>query len=369
MRVLHISDYGLPDARIERAAQTAIKSGHQVFFCGALTAGNSVNAGNHKSFSEIRNLEWTTQARLKMPIAWTRLKKHFNKILDDLRPDIIHAHNICAAKLTSESRYPFVFDDHEHLSLELKAVSESDQVHGIKKYISKPLARRIWTAWEKELAQKVPIITIGKNIALEYAAHGGRVFVVPNLPNELEIDKEKEPDFTSRPTLSSAYAGVENTLFVSPYRDMTGFVDLFSRYDMGNLTILGMENPNSAPHVKYTGFLQRHWMYNELAKHHIGIVPWKSHWFHSYCNPNKPYEYAHAGLAIMLTDDFTEVISMFDGNCVTFRDYGELVEKLLYLKDHVDERDNLRKKTFAFARENLYWERYEDNITRAYQLA
>lgn len=372
MKILHISDSGLPDARIERAAWTSVKSGSKAYFCGPLTPGDtSGKTGGHEPFSGVYNLEWNRFARVKIPIAWTLLKKHFNLVLDEIRPDIIHAHNVVAAKLASESRYPFVFDDHECVSLEMKAVSESDQLPGVRNHLSQSLTRKLWTGWEKDLVHNSPTITVSKTIANAYEALGSsRVFVVPNLPNEREIDKGKQPDFTSRATtLSSAYAGKESTLLIPPYREMRGFVDLFHQNEIGDLSILGEENTKDIQHVRYTGYLSRPKMYDELLKHHIGLLPWKSHWFHPYCSPNKVYEYAHSGLLVMLTDDFTEVISMLDSNCATFRNYDELIEKLRYYKDHRDDLDKLRQKTIAFARENLLWEKYEGNITRAYQEA
>jgi hypothetical protein len=110
-------------------------------------------------------------------------------------------------------------------------------------------------------------------------------------------------------------------------------------------------------------------MYGELSRHHIGLLPWRSHWFHRYCNPNKTYEYAHSGLFVMMTDDFADVISLLGGNCATFKSYEEMAEKLAYFKDHTDELDGLRQKSLDFARKNLLWEKYEHNITEAYKLA
>ena len=38
MKILHLSDRGLPDWRIEKAATTALKAGHEVLFGGGKEA-------------------------------------------------------------------------------------------------------------------------------------------------------------------------------------------------------------------------------------------------------------------------------------------------------------------------------------------
>src|SRR5437867_717710 len=234
MKILHVSDTGLPDGRIERGARTSAKAGHNVYFAGTACA-------SYVPFVQQFVLDWRPKHRLHMPFAWAILKKNFIKIFDGIRPDIIHAHNIFAAKLASEFEYPFVFDDHEHLSLELKAImGEKGRPIINKKIGSELLKRRMWTEWETELVRNVPTITVGENIAQDYRALGGRVFVVPNLPTGAEIMKEKL-NFANK-TLSSVYSGQEDASLVLPFRDMAGLVDLFHGNDIGELTAVGSCN-------------------------------------------------------------------------------------------------------------------------------
>jgi glycosyltransferase involved in cell wall biosynthesis len=356
-----MSDTGLPDARIERAAKTSLKLGHTLYFCGSV----EVNSGADSVFSRMFGLKWTPKARLRTPFIWSNLRKHFSQILDELRPDVIHAHNVWAAKLASEFRYPFVFDDHECISLQLEAVFESTRPSKKKYLISNLIGKRIWPVWERELVQKTTTITVSETIAQDYRRVGNSVFVVPNFPAEDEIEKDIRLDLTNR-ILSSVYAGKETQSFVLPFRDISGFSELFYNHNIGTLSIVGMENSSAAYPIRYTGFLPRHKMYEEFSKHHIGILPWKNHWFHKYCNPNKVYEYAHSGLLVMLTDDFTTVTSVLDDHCISFANYDELVEKLIYYREHIEELNSARIETLSFARKNLFWEKFEHNIMTAY---
>jgi hypothetical protein len=109
-------------------------------------------------------------------------------------------------------------------------------------------------------------------------------------------------------------------------------------------------------------------MYGEMSKHSIGLIPWKKHWSHVFTSPNKPYEYAHAGLFVMCTSCLKPILENLKENCVTFEDYNDLVSQLEYFKENLDDLYNKRLKIFEFARNNLIWENYEKSIFRAYQL-
>ena len=119
--------------------------------------------------------------------------------------------------------------------------------------------------------------------------------------------------------------------------------------------------------VRYTGFLDRGDMYNEMANHSIGLVPFKKHWSHRYINPNKAYEYAHTGLIVMFTNSFVPLKVILKEHCVTFEDYDDMVSKLSYFKHNLDELYEKRLKLFDFARNNLNWEQNAEKIFDAYR--
>ena len=110
-------------------------------------------------------------------------------------------------------------------------------------------------------------------------------------------------------------------------------------------------------------------MYNEMVKHSFGLLPWKKHWSHPFLSPNKPYEYAHAGLYVLCTSSLTSVINELNGNCTSFDNYDDLLTKLLYFKENLDDLYKKRIEIFDFAQKNLFWEMYEENILQAYKLA
>lgn len=380
-----MSHEGLPDWRIEKSAISASKLGHEVIFAGR----KSPVSYDRKIFLKIYEVNWTAKARLGIPFYWRTVKKQIEKLIRDVKPDIVHAHNIFSAKMISEFGVPFVYDDHEYWSRSSRLLIEMAEKltfrkktkADIAKYIAVDLPihlRRIfinryaislWTNWEKELVSSTPTITVSNRIAEELGVIGNntnRVFVVPNFPMKLEVQALEKPYFHNR--LSSVYAGGDgHNQEKYPNRNMDGLTDTFTNYDIGHLTIIGWEG-ESAEKVRYTGFISRQAMYSEMSKHSIGLIPWKKHWSHLFTSPNKPYEYAHAGLFVMCTSCLKPVSETLKENCFTFENYNDLASQLEYFKENLDELYNKRLKIFEFARNNLIWENYEKNIFSAYHL-
>jgi glycosyltransferase involved in cell wall biosynthesis len=104
-----------------------------------------------------------------------------------------------------------------------------------------------------------------------------------------------------------------------------------------------------------------------MFNHSIGLVPFKRHWSHIYISPNKAYEYAHAGLVVLISSGFEPVKQILKEHCITFDDYEDMAKTLMYFRENLDELYNRRLKIFDHARENLIWEKNEKLITEAYK--
>ena len=379
MKVLHLSDMHLPDWRIEKSALTDLNLGHEVVFGGM----ESKYTGN--IFSKIFQIQWTPRARRAVPFYWHSVKKQLEKVLNETKPDVIHAHNIFSAKMVSEFRIPFVYDDHEFWPIYVKRQSEASKqsqknVQTFSRAWPRAVARkvlrellaskaiRLWTSWEKEIVSSHPTITVSEQIAAEMriSYHAKNIFVVPNFPMYPEVKDFEKPRFHN--SLSSVYAGVEAKGEITPaHRNIDGFISTFLEEDIGNLVIIGWKGTSSSNKVRYTGFLPRQDMFREMFNHSIGLIPFRRHWSHVYISPNKAYEYAHAGLAVLTTSAFEPVKEILKEHCVTFEDYADMASKLIYFKENLDELYKKRLQIFGYARDNLIWEKNEKNIIEAYK--
>jgi glycosyltransferase involved in cell wall biosynthesis len=190
------------------------------------------------------------------------------------------------------------------------------------------------------------------------------IFVVPNFPLEVETTEFSEPQPHEK--LSCVYAGGDSKYKQVTNRDICGLPNLFMSRDIGNLTIIGWEEEASEK-FKATGFLPREKMFHEMIQNSIGLIPWKKHWSHPFLNPNKAYEYAHAGLFVMVTSDLTSVIHTLGDNCLTFENYDDLALKLQNFKSNMDNLYERRLKIFNYARRNLVWEKHDNKIIDAYK--
>ena len=378
MRILHLSDDGLPDWRVEKSALTAKKAGHEVYFGGRLD-----NNAKSTIFSEIHRINWTAGAMVGIPYYYHRVKGQIEKLVKQLVPDIIHSHNIGSAKISHDLGLPAVFDDHEYFGMLSRVNAENIKLQNTQNlksgfdrikqnmkasFISQQSISN-WTNWEKELVLSLPTITVSEQIAneLREVADGKtkEIIVVPNFPLEAEISFKEPQDHGH---LSSVYAGGDSKHKQVTNRDISGLTNLFADNDIGNLTIIGWEHAESSEKYKATGFLPRDKMFSEMIQNSIGLIPWKKHWSHPFLNPNKAYEYAHAGLFVMLTSDLSSVASTLEDNCLTFEDYEDLASKLKYFRSNTDELYERRLKIFNYARKCLIWEKHEQKIMDAYKM-
>jgi len=378
MRILHLSDDGLPDWRVEKSALTAKKAGHEVYFGGRLD-----NNAKSTIFSEIHRINWTAGAMVGIPYYYHRVKGQIEKLVKQLVPDIIHSHNIGSAKISHDLGLPAVFDDHEYFGMLSRVNAENIKLQNTQNlksgfdrikqnmkasFISQQSISN-WTNWEKELVLSLPTITVSEQIAneLREVADGKtkEIIVVPNFPLEAEISFKEPQDHGH---LSSVYAGGDSKHKQVTNRDISGLTNLFADNDIGNLTIIGWEHAESSEKYKATGFLPRDKMFSEMIQNSIGLIPWKKHWSHPFLNPNKAYEYAHAGLFVMLTADLRSVVSTLEDNCLTFEDYEDLASKLEYFRSNTDELYERRLKIFNYARKCLIWEKHEQKIMDAYKM-
>ncbi len=377
LKILHISDDSLPDWRVEKSALTLKNDNNMVFFAGKEPSSNYTR----RIFNKIFLLNWTPKARYQIPYEWYKIKNQLNNILLEVRPDIIHAHNILSARLIQEIKeYPFVYDNHEYWSkyllisneksAEFKMQKEFNPKNVFKSNMEKVLKKasiKRWVNWELDLVSKIPTLVPSKSIANELLNIGKKIFVLPNFP--MKNENYNIPDPKMIDYFSSVYAGtMPYEGYQTPFKNIDGFIPMFEKFDIGTLNIIGWKSWDSK-NVVYHGLLERNKMLGEMSNNSIGLIPFKQHPFHQYMSPNKAYEYAHSGLLIISTSSIRPIFDELKDNVIGFKDYDELIEKLKYFKTMPEELLNRRTKTFVYARKYILWERYEQSIYESYKQA
>jgi glycosyltransferase involved in cell wall biosynthesis len=356
MRILHLSHDLLPDERIEKMAYTGYKLGHGIAIA-ARSKDDLIFKGIPLKFY---TLPFSRYSNIGIPYFWRKLKKSLERILKQFKPDLIHAHNVIAGKLASETGIPFVYDDHEYWSEALKYAGESLDPFTYYKRI-------VWSRWEHEILNRAVVITTNEAVAREHGKRGAKTYVIPNFLNEEEVNV-LQPRRNKNPPLSSVYVG-RITGKELAYRNIDGLIKLFNTGDLGSLFIIGERKPLSYPFVYSIGFFPHMEMIKKLTDFHTGLIPWVPHPFHYFCSPNKAFQYAHAGLAVILSKSMEPVVNMLRDNCIVFGSFKELVELLKYYKENINEVIEIGIKTAEYARKMLRWEMYENQLINAYMTA
>jgi hypothetical protein len=267
LKILHLSNMDLPNWRTEKAAISGLNRGQNVIF-----AGTGASNYDNTIFSKIYQIRWTAHARLGIPFYWHSVKKQVERVLREVRPDIVHAHNIFSAKMISQFDYPFVYDDYEYWSQFSKILSEMvDKLFsrhtsskarsvliGLPRKIRRLLINRhaisLWTRWEREVVSSCPTITVCDNMAegLKSRCNSNEVFVVPNFPMKSETQDLETPYKHTR--LSSVYAGSDGlTQQRIPCRNLDGIIETFTDHNIGPLSIIGWESKSEHSEIRYCG--------------------------------------------------------------------------------------------------------------------
>ena len=356
MRILHLSHAGLPDERIERSAWSSRSIGEEVHFAGPRCYGLSLPSDPFTTKSE---LGFGLLSNLGEPISSGRLVRRGKQIVVRVRPDLIHAHDIFAGRLAVKLGVPFVYDDHEYWSKEVLADSGAlDPVSAYK--------RLLWSSWEDDVLNAAQaVITVSEGIAEEHRRKNQRVFVVPNFPRSVEVEGFAIPGPMSH-KIASVYVGSCTPPFMR-FRDTSGFTDLFREKQVGTLKVIGDDLLRTVPPVFSLGRLSHHAMMQEVSRCQVGLIPWRKHWFHHYCNPNKAYEYAHAGCLVMVTSTLEQVRRTLSDLCLTFEDYNSMASLLADVASRPEESVERRKNTQEFAKHNLIWDKFDSRVNEAYR--
>lgn len=372
MRIAIVSDTGLPDARVEKEAITLTKLGHDVSIIGPRRDSPSIlNKTVYGANIKIYDTPWTREARLKIEPYYSWLKRKIKKILTEIKADVVLAANIFAGIVVHELHYPMVLDDHELYSLEITEVEHK----GLIKKIILLYKKRLFENLEKIIAHNHPIIVVSEKIKEYYLTHygvpKGKIFVIKNYPTLVEVERIKFKELDCRRIVMS-YIGEDIIKYKGrKYRDMRITYEIIRRlYKKKNkitAIVIGSNIETSKPFTSL-GYVEHMKIYDILASSHFGLLTWNPSRFHEYCNPNKPYMYAHAGAIPIITEDLRSVIEDFDKELIKLISTKNFRNSLYKLLENIvsttecDKINSLRYRILKYAKRKLLWDNYEKII-------
>jgi glycosyltransferase involved in cell wall biosynthesis len=186
MKILHFSDCGLPDIRVERAALAATEKGWEVVFAGGRPVTNQI----FDVFKQTHYRHWKPIEKTGFPRSLRDLRNWLTYLIRKEEPDLVHAHDLFAAKVALDVGYPFVFDDHEiwgpRITRQGSLVLKRQRTHFRR--LATWYAILNWRKWEPQILRSAPCITVSEEIAQLYRDIQPHSFAIPNVPSSREID-------------------------------------------------------------------------------------------------------------------------------------------------------------------------------------
>ncbi len=366
MKILHLSHEELPDSRIELLAQENRRHGDVPYFIG-----RAISSPPSGLFEEAFILPMSRMARAGVPVATRRVNRKLKSLVDQIQPDIIHAHNVFSAKMVLEYGIPFIYDDHEYWSKKVKIKQGFYRRATLSNRLAEPFVRWLWPRWEKQVLRAAPCITVSETIAEEHRLIQPNTFTVPSFPRKEKMPIPREDRSTGEGVVGVFVGG--RMVSEAPHR-LVDFLDLWIEGGVGQLLIYGdePEHPKS-PWIEDRGFRPLDEVLVALGRADYGIMPWRPYWYHRYGMPNKIAIYGHAGLPIVAPDSFTN-LKLFQkdkkAQIFLFSSREELRQILESFQSFTKEKwENIHAQMQEFALQKLVFDRYADQLYQAYKIA
>lgn len=326
MRVLHISHSGIPDARVEKNAFTMKKKGHELLFM------SGIQSEVVPPFTSVSRAFYKNDALMAFgKMGWPRKIRHID-------PDVIHAHDIFACRMTFGLGYPVIYDDHEWWTRNFPIWFGLRAPYA--KLLSLP-ALISMRKWEHRAVTSYPTLTVHENIAESHRReYGGWVRTTNNYPSL--------PSVTSIPSNNdrngAVYLGSDARKKKRPsYRSMDGL-------------------PKSVVFDRLFGLTYRD-MLVRLTEYKVGLIPWNCHQLHHYASPAKAYDYLHAGLHVISP----RTMSVLNG--IPFVHFFDSLDEIPAIIEDIEHDDTSPEKIIEHARKHHTWESQERKVHAAYAQA
>jgi hypothetical protein len=328
MIVLHLSHHGIPDARVEKTAHTMKSRGWECF----LSAGGPSKHCYDSPFYSVYELPRVRG--FSAPYHSYPWQKHIKKV----KPDVIHAHDIIAARMCFGLKdIPVIYDDHEWWTLNYHLFVKSRKLH--KRLAALPTTLRVGN-WERRAVQW-PTITVNEKIAQHHKDKYGAewVAITENYPSRRQMSMV--------PTINAERKGA---VYAGNDARPGAKTVVYRNRD---------EVPSDFEYDKVYGLDWRSYMIR-LQKYKVGLIPWKPHKLHQYMSATKMFDYLHAGLQVVAPESSSVPRSRYIHTFDDCRDIPAIVESLPDYNPSVIKYD---------AHCIFSWETQEKNIVDTYEVA
>ena len=365
MKILHFSNEGLPDTRIDRYASLfKDNKDTKVFFCGGLP-----KYANYKNifYDQIINLPATPKHQLEVPFFYRAYKNAFKRIFLEINPNVVHAHNFFSAKVCFDLHIPYIYDDHEYWKLQVKARTKEKNSKFSKRMLTNFRFNRLISKNEKKIIENASaVITVSDTIADEHKAYNENTYTISNFPASYEdilIPSARSNLNKLKVLLITNYSSTTERISADKY------IKSLSLHDT-DLTVIG-KVPPKFQNVTYLGYIPHIDLIKIIPNYHIGLQTFhgdkKEVGYFKYSSPNRVFLYLHAGLIPVIHEEMTYLRKILNDFSIVVNDETQLAEIIPKFANNDDFIQNSPRKTQVFARQYLMFDSYFPLISDIYQ--
>ncbi len=227
-KILMITHGPTPDYRIDREAKALADAGHELYLIYRI-AKREIADVYKKAFEVPLNL----RQRALEPISSRFVARKYKKIIKEIHPDVIHAHDITAAYITSfvlPKDVKFVYDDHEIWEFLRRRQAEATK-NVIMKIIVKGiqfLTKRV----NKKVAKRANLIVVINDHWINYYKNKGinteKIIAIENFASKdlekiVKDSKAKIDDFFLKDPRKKIVHSSKLKLSAKVVRDVSNF--------------------------------------------------------------------------------------------------------------------------------------------------
>jgi hypothetical protein len=369
MKILHFSDVGLPDTRVERPAVFSKQIGWKVVFAG----GRSPQKQIFDAFDTVHFRYWRSSEKTGFPGTLQKVRNWLTRLIRTEEPDLIHAHDLFAAKVARDVGHPFVYDDHEiwgsRISYQGSQALKRNRT--LLRRTATWFAIRNWRKWESEIFKTAPIITVSEEIANLYRQIQPKVFAIPNLPLKREVELIP-PNEHINEAFRVAYVS-RHSLPLAQRRDTIALTLWLQNRFNATLVFIGPKTIET-DEVENHGYVSHQEMLQILSTCDIALMGQKTR-LPVYSFQNRFPLFLHAGLKTIVPDSKIVEVKFCNDYKVgwSWRSANNLKailhQQVTEYQNNINAWNQGKTRIREIAQKHLLWNYFENRLKEAYETA
>jgi len=373
-RILMVTHSHSPDKRIDQEAEYLAKEQYEIhLICGKRKPTESTPT-YYKSIHTIPLLK-TQQAFLSIPVR--KAAKKYLKIIKEIQPDIIHAHDLMAANVVSlilPKGTKFIFDDHE--IMELKRKNKAQRSPNIAKKIVRYILYLLSIRARKKVMKKANSVIVVNNYFIEFYRKRGvdhkKIIVLENFPKKELISKalaQKElvdEFFINDPRKKLVHSTSTSSIEMDLDRNVNSYIEAINKLDDWVMVIFG---PNvEEMESKGVRFIQRKPILEYLVcvAHcnvtiHAPLIDERS----NHASPNRVFESALLGVQV-ISNKVSSLLEKMNNMIIWLEEEEIPPERITEILNNIEKYPS-GKELQEYAKD-FVWEKQIDKLINQYRI-